>query len=457
MKKPQIQKVKDAFKNLPVLDPKAAGVDIGSTAHYVCLPGEDEKSTEVRKFGTTTAQLQLLIALLQSRGVTSVAMESTHVYWIPLYEMLEGAGIKPVLVNARQLHKVPGRKTDVADCQWIQKLHSCGLLRGSFRPEGEIAAMRALTRQCANLVEEQTRAIAWMQKALDQMNVQVHRAVTEITGVTGLSIVRAIVAGERDALKLAALRDHRCRKSVAQIAEHLEGTWKAEHLFNLQKALEQFDFFQAQIEAYEGQVSRMLQDQVPVERREAAAPVHPKKSGKGKKKAADQPMRTTLWRWSGVDLTTIDGIGVGLARVILTEVGPDLSAFPTEGDFISWLHLCPRTAISGGVPLAKKRNGYGANRIGGMLRMAAVSLAQSASALGAQFRRLARRKNGKVAVLASSRKLAQLIYRLLRYGQTYIDIGEKAEEARHAARRLQAMIHQAKELGFQLVPHAAAG
>jgi transposase len=436
---------------MPVVRPNVAGVDLGSTEHYVCAPNGNNGQTEVRHFGSTTPQLRLLVAWLQKCGVESVAMESTSVYWIPLYEILEEAQIEPVLVNARQLHKVPGRKTDVKDCQWIQKLHACGLLRGSFRPDANICEMRALTRQCANLIQERGKAVAWMQKALDQMNVQVHRAVTDITGVTGLAIVRAIVAGERNPLKLAVLRDKRCRKSIEQIAEHLSGNWKSEHLFNLQGALELFDYLESSIAKYQEHIRALLEKLPLQECQQTSVPNHPKATKqKAIQTSGEEPLRQALWRMSGVDLTTIDGINVGAAQVILTEIGPTLDCFPTEKDFTSWLHLCPRTSISGGKPLPKKPNGCGSNRIGGVLRMAAVALSKSTSALGAEFRRIARRKNGKIAVFAMARKQAVLVYRLLRYGQTYIDIGQKAYEERFAVRRLRALENQAKEMGFTL-------
>lgn len=458
MKIKRRKKPKNPGEELAVVRGKVAGVDIGSSEHYVCAPRAGEAGLEVRRFGTTTPQLRRLVDWLREEGIESVAMESTSVYWIPLYEMLEDAGIEAVLVNARALHKVPGRKTDVADCQWIQKLHSCGLLRGSFRPGASICQVRALVRQCANLVEERGKAVAWMQKALDQMNVQVHRAVTDLTGVTGLGIVRAIVAGERDTRKLAALRDKRCRKSVEQIAEHLSGHWKAEHLFNLQSALELFDHLEAGIAKYQQRISQLLEELAPQERPQASVPVHPKAAKqKAAQKTGQEALRGALWRVNSVDLTAIDGIGVGAAQVIFSEVGCDLSAFPTEKDFVSWLHLCPRSAISGGKPLPKKPNGRGSNRIGGLLRMAAVALAKSHSALGAEFRRIARRKNGKIAVFAVARKLALLVYRMLRYGQAYHDIGEKAYEVRFAQRRLNSLLTQAKELGYQLSPLPMAG
>jgi transposase len=452
-KNPPVKPKKKSNKEaeLPVLDPLRAGIDIGSTFHSVCVP-DGKGASEVHTFKTTTQELRKLVELLKGRGVSSVAMESTSVYWIPVYELLEEAGLRPELVNARQLHKVPGRKTDVRDCQWIQKLHSCGLLRGSFRPEAEIVAVRALTRQCANLVAEQTRTVHWMQKALDQMNVQVHRAVTDITGATGLSIIRAIVTGEHNPGELAKLRDPRCRKQAAEIAEHLEGTWKPEHLFNLQRALEHYDFLQGQIDQYEAQVQRQLSALASPDRMGATPPRHPK-SDKAKKQ--DPELHQTLWQVSGVDLTTIDGVSTTLARTILTEVGPRLEAFPTEKDFVSWLRLCPKTAISGGKTLPKKAsNSYGANRIGNTLRMAAMALSKSKSALGAQYRRKARAKSGQIAVFATARKLAVLIYRLLRYGQAYVDLGADVDEARFQEKRLQSLQNQVNAFGYKLVPIA---
>lgn len=242
---------------LPAIRPLVAGIDIGSSEHWVCGPARDDGTPNVRVFGTTTAQLNELADWLTEQRVESVALESTSVYWIPLYELLESRGIEVLLVNARQLHHVPGRKTDCSDCQWLQLLHSCGLLRGSFRPGQAITRLRALQRQLANLVAERTRCVQWMQKALDQMNVQVHRAVTDLTGVTGMAIVRAIVAGERDPVTLAAHRDFRCAKSTDQIAQYLTGTWRDEHLFNLASALRLFDALDAETASYE---ARLLQE-----------------------------------------------------------------------------------------------------------------------------------------------------------------------------------------------------
>ena len=257
------------------IHPQVAGIDLGSREHWVCAPEVSEGEPNVRTFGTTMPQLQQLADWLLEQGVESVAMESTNVYWIPLYELLESCGIEVLLVNARQLRYVPGRKTDMRDCQWIQLLHSCGLLRASFRPHEVIIRVRTLHRQLSNLVAESSRFVQWMQKALDQMNVQIHRAVTDLTGQTGMAIVRAIVAGERDPLRLAALRDGRCKKSSQEFAEHLTGNWREEHLFNLKSALEFYDITQREIAAYEARILEEIQALQPVERRDQPVPKHP--------------------------------------------------------------------------------------------------------------------------------------------------------------------------------------
>jgi hypothetical protein len=292
-----------------------------------------------------------------------------------------------------------------------------------------------------------------MQKALDQMNVQVHRAVVDITGTTGMMIVRAIVAGERDPAKLALHRDPRCRKSVDEIARFLTGTWREEHLFNLASALRLHDMLEQEIASYEVRLLQEVAVLQPPERRDLPVPSHPNVAKeKAIRSRGEQSARTTLWRFAGADLTRIDGVSAGVAKIVLTEVGPDLLAFPSEHDFVSWLRLCPRTPISGGKPLKKRRNGLGANRIAAALRMAAVSLQRSQTALGAAFRRVARRKGAAVAVFATARRLAQLIYRMLRFGHDYTDVGQEAYERRFQLRRLNSLTEAARSLGFKLVP-----
>lgn len=441
--------------SMPVINPLVAGIDLGSEQHWVCGPSAEAGEPNVQVFGTTTAQLENLAAWLLKQNVESVAMESTHVYWIPVYELLEASGINVLLVNARQLHHVPGRKTDMQDCQWLQKLHSCGLLRGSFRPAESICRLRAIQRQRDNLVEERSRVVNWMQKALDQMNVQVHRAVADITGVTGMAIVRAIVDGERDPVRLAALRNHRCKKSEAQIAEHLRGNWREEHLFNLECALRLFDTLESQIASYESRLLQEIEALQPTERKDQPIPKHPNPAKeKALRTRGEQEQRTQLWRFAGVDLTRVDGISTTAALIALTEVGTDLAAFPTEHNFVSWLRLSPRRPISGGKQLHKRPNGTGANRLSGALRMAALSLCRSKTALGAYYRKIARRKGGKVAVFATARKLAQLIYRMLRWGQDYVDIGEEAYERRYERQRLLALEQSARQFGYKLVEDA---
>lgn len=444
---------------LPSIRPKVAGIDIGSKEHWVCGPARDDGTPNVRWYRTTTSQLEKLTDWLMEQQVESVAMESTSVYWIPVYELLESRGIEVQLVNARQLHNVPGRKTDMNDCQWLQLLHSCGLLRGSFRPEDDIVRLRSLHRQMANFVQERTRCVQWMQKSLDQMNVHVHHAVTDLTGKTGMVIVRAIVGGERDPSHLATLRDPRCRKSEEEIAEHLTGNWREEHLFNLASSLQLFDTLETMIASYEARLQEEIQTLQSSVRKNETAPPHPNPAKERALKArGEQNVRTELWRFAGVDLTRIDGISTNAAQTILTELGPDLSSFPTEKHFISWLRLCPRTPISGGKPLKKKRNALGANRVAGILRMAATSLVRSKTALGAYCRRVARRKDGATAIFATARKLATLIYRMLRYGQDYVDIGDAAYEAQFQNRRLNGITKAAKALGYTLVkvPEIAA-
>jgi transposase len=444
------------IEGLPVVRRQVAGLDLGSEQHWVCAPAADAAGREVAAFGATTAELVRLAEWLQQRHVESVAMESTGVYWIAPHEVLEAAGLEVLLVDTRQLARVPGRdkKSDPSDCEWIQRLHSCGLLRGSFRPPEQVCILRTLVRDKANLVAAAGDWLRRMQKSLDQMNVRLHRAVSDIEGVTGMAILRAIVAGERDASKLAQLRDRRCRKSEQEIAEQLRGHWREDHLFSLRQSLEMYDAIQQRIAEYDREIVRKL---AVLERQELRG--KPVPAGKNRQKAkaiqqrGEEPMRQALYRMSGADLTSIDALGVETVQVVLSEYGPDLSRFPSEKEFVSHVTLAPRRPTSGGKPLRKKRRNGASTRVAAALRMAAVSLRNSATALGAYYRKIARRIDGGVAVFATARKLATLIYRLLRWGQPYVDEGAEAYERRYQENRLRVLKAKARELGYEMVPN----
>ena len=391
---------------------------------------------------------------LKKRRVESVAMESTGVYWIAPHEVLE-KDFEVLLVDTRQLARVPGRnkKTDPSDCEWIQRLHSCGLLNGSFRPQEQVCMLRTLVRDKAILVAESADWVRRMQKSLDQMNVRVHRAVSELNGVTGMAMVRAIAAGERDAQKLAQFRDRRCRQSKEEIAEQLSGHWREDHLFSLRQSLQMYDAIRERITAYEQEILKKLATlEIEESPGGAVPPVKNLEKGKAIKKRGQEPMRQALYRMSGVDVTQIDAIGVETVEVVLSEYGPDLSRFPTEKQFVSHATLAPRVPKSGGKPLKRKKRNSASTRVAAALRMAALSLRRSPTALGAYYRRLARRIAGDVAVFATARKLATLIYRLLRWGQPYVDEGAEAFELRYRQQHIKGLAARAKELGYQLMP-----
>src|SRR5215831_1303806 len=400
------------IEGLPVIRRNVAGIDLGSERHWVCAPVAGSISREVADFGATTPELIRMTKWLQACGVESVAMESTGVYWIAPHEVLEAAGLEVLLVDTRQLARVPGRdkKTDPTDCEWIQRLHSCGLLRGSFRPREQVCMLRTLVRDKANLVAESGDWVRRMQKSLDQMNVRVHRAVSDIDGVTGMAILRAIAGGERDARNLAKLRDARCHKSEEEIAEQLSGHWREDHLFSLRQSLQMYDAIQQRLADYDREILRRLAAMQREEFREQPPPpVNNVQKAKAIKKRGEEAIREALFRMSGVDLTSIDAIGVETVQVVLSEYGPDLSRFATEKEFVSHLTLAPHRPTSGGKPVKKKRRNMASTRVAGALRMAALSLRNSATALGAYYRRIARRLNGDVAVFATARKLATLI------------------------------------------------
>lgn len=443
---------------LPGIQPLVAGIDLGSQSHWVCAPTADGGAREVAEFGATTPELMRMAGWLQARHVKSVAMESTGVYWIAPHEVLEAQCLEVLLVDTQQLARVPGRdkKSDPLDCEWIQRLHSCGLLRGSFRPAEAVCMLRTLVRDKANLVAERGDWVRRMQKSLDQMNVRVHRAVSDLDGVTGMAIVRAITCGERDPRKLAKLRDPRCGKTEEEIAEQLSGHWREDHLFSLGQGLKMYEAIEKRIAEYEQEILRRLAAMQQTGMKDQPPPkVKNPQKAKAIKKRGQEPMREALYRMSGVDLTTIDAIGVETVQVVLSEYGADLSRFATEKEFVSHLRLAPHRPMSGGKPVRKKAS-MASTRVAGSLRMAALSLRQSATALGAYYRRIARRIGGDVAVFATARKLATLIYRLLRWGQAYVDEGAAAYEKRYEESRITNLKAKAKTLGFDLIQTAPA-
>jgi len=447
-------------EGLPVIRPGVAGIDLGSERHWVCARTADGAGREIADFGATTPELIRMGKWLKARNVESVAMESTGVYWIAPHEVLEAEGFEILLVDTRQLARVPGRdkKTDPTDCEWIQRLHSCGLLKSSFRPREDVCMLRTLVRDKANLVAESGDWVRRMQKSLDQMNVRVHRAVSDIDGVTGMAILRAIANGERDPRQLAKLRDPRCRKNMEEIAEQLSGHWREDHLFSLRQSLQMYDAIQQRIADYDHEILRKLAEMERDESRgQPTPPVKNPPKAKAIKKRGEEQMRQALYRMSGVDLTSIDAIGVETVQVVLSEYGPDLSRFPTEKEFVSHATLAPRRPMSGGKPVRKKRRNTASTRVAAALRMAALSLRNSTTALGAYYRKIARRIGGDVAVFATARKLATLIYRLLRWGQPYVDEGADAFEKRYLDKRIRFLQAKVKELGYQLVQREVTG
>ena len=425
--------------------PNAAGIDIGSAAHFVAVPPERDDQP-VREFASFTADLHRLADWLEACGVDTVAMESTGVYWIPLYELLQSRGFTVLLVNARHVKNVSGRKSDVLDCQWLQQLMSFGLLRGAFRPAEQVCVLRSLSRQRAMLLRSQGRCVQHMQKALAQMNIQLANVISDVAGETGQKILRAIVAGERDGLALARLKNSRIRASEDEIAKSLQGSWRTEHLFALKQALDAFDFFGTQLAECDAQIQAQLQ---ALHVREDE-PVQGKKRGRTRN-APKFDLRTQLFQMCGVDLTRIDGIDVTTALVVVSEVGSDMSKFPSDKHFASWLGLCPGTKITGGKVMSSKTKRC-ANRAAQALRLAAAALRSSQSALGAYYRRLCARMDKPKAVTAAAHKLARLIYTMLTHGQEYTDQGQDYFEERHRQRVLHNLAQKAKAMGMQLVP-----
>jgi len=445
-----MRKTNKRVESIEIVHPHAAGLDIGAREIFGCIPPDRDGET-VQVFGTFTPDLHRLAEWLVANRVNTVALESTGVYWIPAFEVLEARGLKVYLVNARYIKHVPGRKSDVQDCQWIQKLHALGLLMGSFRPDEEMCALRAYLRHRADLLQHRAAHILHMQKAFQQMNIQLAQVLRDITGETGMAIVRAIVGGERDSVKLAQLRDYRCKSSEATIAKALTGNWKAEYLFALKQALALYDFYSQQIAACDAQIQQQYSTmkprwEVPLEQSTESAPAYQAKKSKN---AYGVDIQAAIIRLTGVDIAAVCGIGPSLAQTILSEIGTDMSKWPTDKHFASWLGLAPHNDISGGKVL-RSRTLPTHNRAGQAFRQAATSVAHASSALGAYYRRKRAQGGPLFAQVATAHKMARIVYFLFKYHVQYQDIGAAAFEHKQHEREVAALRKKAAKLGFTL-------
>jgi transposase len=449
-RRPSRRSARRSPTELPCLNPDVAGIDCGAAEHYVAVP-PDRDPQSVRAFSTFTDGLERLADWLIGCGVTSVAMEATGVFWIPLYELLEARGLDVLLVNARHLKNVPGRKSDVSDAEWIRDLHSVGLLRGSFRPTAAIAALRTYLRHRQTLVESAGIYTQRMQKALVQMNLLLTQVVSDITGVTGLRIVRDMVAGQRDPQQLAAHRDARCRASQADIVAALTGQYRPEHLFVLQQNLELFDACQHQLDVCDHAIEAHLAGLTATIARPATPVPAPRTTTKPRDNQPVFELRRPLHHLTGgVDLTQIDGIAPYTALKLIAELGTDMTRWPTEKHFTSWLTLAPKNKISGG-RLLSSRTGPSANRAAAIFRFAVMSLCRTETALGAFYRRLAARIGKPQAVTATARKLAILVYRALTGELQYRDPGADAYTHQQRTRVLRRLRQRAATFGLELV------
>jgi transposase len=445
---------------LRVANPHAAGIDVHSAEHWAAVPPDHAPPppadhppnlpAHVRKFGACTADLEALADWLQACGITTVAMESTGVYWIALFELLERRGFQVYLVDPRQTRHAPGRpKSDCLDCQWIQRLHSYGLLAAAFRPDDQVVVLRSYLRQRQMLIQYAGQHIQHMQKALEQMNVKLAAVVSDITGVTGLAILKAILRGQRDPLVLAKLRHDKCKHSEAEIARAVHGNWRDEHLFALQQALALYEFYQERLRECDGRLEAYLRTFAD----KGGGQKLPPRPRQRKRKAneATFDVRGLLHRLSGQDLTLIEGIDESTALVILSEIGIDVSKWPTVKHFVSWLGLCPQHQGSAG-KIKSRRVRRGTNRAARALRLAAQGCHHAKNALGAFYRRIQARCGGPKAVVATARKIAERVYRLLRYGTEYVRQEMAAAEEAYRRRQVKGLARKATELGYQLVP-----
>lgn len=454
---------KQQHKNkLGYIDPTVAGIDIGDKLIHVSIP-DGKKGSYVKEFGTTTPQLHQIVKAFKDAKVETGVMESTGVYWIPLYEIMENAGLNPVLVDAKNVKNPPGRKTDVVDAQWIQTLYSCGLLRAAYRPPRDRLKLRAYVRQRMNVIKTKQFSLLHMEKALQLMNIKLGSATSDIAGVTGFNIIRAIVAGERDPHKLAALRSKLCKKEEAIFVAALTGNFQEEHLFSLKQALAHYDFANTQLNECDTLIQcelEKLPDVVttPPPENHKDKKKHPGFSllNKPKKNELNFDVRDTLWRKSGIDLTALPGIADSTALIIYSKLGgTDVTAWSSEKAFSSWLKLSPGNNISGGKRRKSKRQKPSANYISQALRMSSVAAKRSDTALGAHIRRICGRADNPKGIKAGAHRLAAMVYHMCKKGWNYYEKGAEHNEKMHAKKTLAGLHKKAETLGYKLVPVAA--
>jgi transposase len=446
MSKKGVMNFRTVVNALDQINPNAAGIDIGSEEMYVAVPPDRDKES-VQSFPTFTADLHRLADWLVACRIDTVAMEATGVYWVPLYEILEARGFRVFLVNAQHLKNVSGRKTDVLDCQWIQQLHTYGLLRASFRPPEQILAIRSLVRHREMLVQYRSAHIQHIQKALTVMNLRLTNVLSDISGVTGMKIIRAIVAGERNAKVLARYRDDRCKSSEDEIVKSLEGHYKPEQVFTLKQALELYDIYDEKLRDCDAELETLYRKfDIP---KNPGTPPPPPRTSKRRKNQAHFDLPPALYRMTGVDMTQVDGLDGMTIQKVVSETGTDMVKWPTVKHFSAWMRLCPNNKVTGG-KVKQTRVLPTQNRASTALRVAAASLSHSDSALGAFYRRIRARHGAQCAVTATAHKMARIIYFMLKDHKPYHDVGSDYYEQRYKDRVLRNLHRQAAKLGYRL-------